>query len=137
MFSRKFILYCIAIIIIGALSMFLYRNRVPRQVFTWNFNVVSVDESTQAPQTEVKLLVNEKEYLLGTHEGSCVDMTTTGWRLVADEVAGAVCWFAGGGTELGVFVEGENLVVKKGILDEGTAEESGTRGNFETVLTLE
>jgi hypothetical protein len=137
MFNKKFILLCVGVVLIGALSMFLYRNRVPHYTFTWDFTVSSVNQDSGAPLSDVTLNANRKKYELGQYEGNCVDITTTGWKLVANEIGGAICWFAGGGTELGIFSEGKKVVIKKGVLDEGSAEESGSRGNYETVVVLD
>lgn len=108
----------------------------PTPTMTWSFVDVGEDTVQGIPHTEVIFAMNDKKYSAGTYEGNCTDIKNSSWQLVAGEQAGAICWWAGGGTELGVFEEGGQLVIKKGLLDEGGAETPGIRGNFETLLKL-
>jgi len=103
--------------------------------FDWTFTVKP--EVQGMPQTAVQLSSNGHVYDLGTYTGSCSRIGDSSWPLVVGEVDGAICWYAGGGDEIGIFKEGVNFVVKKGVLDEGSAETPGVRGNFTTLITLE
>lgn len=107
----------------------------PTPSFKWIVSEAGVN-AQGTPYTNVSLQVGGREYQTGAYAGSCIEVTQLEWELVPGELSGILCWFAGGGTELGVFQEGESLVVKKGSVDEGTAETPGTRGPFETVLTI-
>lgn len=108
----------------------------PMPKLTWSFVDVGDDTVRGIPHTEVTVAMNDKKYNAGTYEGNCTDIKNSSWQLVAGEEAGAICWWAGGGVELGIFEEAGHLVIKKGLLDEGGAETPGIRGNFETLLEL-
>ena len=99
--------------------------------FSWKFTEVESKNEIDPPQTTVGLKYN------GTYEGGCFEIDGERWKLLFEEKYGAICYFAGGGTEIGVFEEEGNLVVKKGVLDEGDAETPGVRGNFELLFRLE
>lgn len=109
-------------------------NSAPQ--FSWQFAEEGEDEATGAPMTSVTLIVDGEARALGTFMGSCLVVDGTSWELVESELTGAICYFAGGGDELGVFAEGDGYVVKKGIVEEGSAEVPGFRGDFETILSL-
>lgn len=104
---------------------------------SWSFAAQPEDAATGMPRTRVTLARGAASYDLGTHDGTCFVVEDSAWTLQAGEVSGAICWFAGGGIELGVFEENGKLVVKKGDVDEGSAEGGGFRGNFAAVRTLD
>ncbi|MBC7836274.1 hypothetical protein H7X87_00645 [Acetobacteraceae bacterium] len=102
---------------------------------SWSFKEAdSSDVATGAPMTTVVLTRGGREYTVGTYVGSCSEISESG--LQESEVSGVVCWFAGGGNEIGVFSENGTYVVKVGDVDEGSAEEGGFRGNFKTIFPL-
>jgi len=103
--------------------------------YSWEFTDLGED-ATGMPSTEVTLKVDEKRYPLGTFAGSCFEIAGSSWTLQAGEKAGVICWWAGGGEEIGLFEENGSVVVKKGQLDEGDAETPGFRGNFQTLIQL-
>ena len=102
----------------------------------WTFTSAGEDAASGAPLTKVILQAGDKTHELGTYQGSCSEISKSSWQLLQSEQEGAICWWAGGGTELGVFQEGGNLVLKKGTIEEGTAEGGGFRGDFKTLLEL-
>lgn len=107
------------------------------RTFEWRFTEVLDGSGTAgAVQTTVTLVAGGAEHEIGTFDGSCFDIKESSWTLQEGELAGAICWWAGGGNEVGVFRDRGETVVKVGQLDEGTAETPGFRGNFETVLTI-
>lgn len=89
-----------------------------------------------APLTMVALRVNGEQRAIGVYDGSCAVIEESQWQLMENEVSGVICWFAGGGKEIGVFREGEQFVVKEGDVDEGSAETEGFRGNFKALIAL-
>lgn len=99
----------------------------------WSFTEAGEDAQTGAPLTNVTLEIGGKRYDVGTYVGSCAEKRDD---LLEGEVRAAVCWFAGGGKEIGVFNEDGRVVIKEGDVDEGDAETAGFRGNFKTVITL-
>lgn len=106
--------------------------------FTWN--ITEMDERADnpgVPRTNVALTSGGKTYQVGEFDGSCSEIDGTSWTLVEGEKTGVICWWAGGGSEVGVFEEGGKLVVKVGVLEEGTAEIPGSRGSFQTFVTIE
>ncbi|MEK9160481.1 MAG: hypothetical protein AAB440_00385 [Patescibacteria group bacterium] len=136
----------LAIVLVG--GYFTYKGltvtddvvRTPVEVvgipeIVWAFDPAGTDES-DTPLTSVSLIWEGKTLDVGTHQGSCFSIEGSSWELVPGETSGAICWWAGGGTELGVFEEGGELIVKRGYLDEGNAEEEGMRGGFEPFFVL-
>lgn len=112
-------------------------SNAQQESFTWRFTDTAAPDATE-PSTGVTLVLGTtgKSYDLGKYVGSCSAIDGSSWKLVEGELSGVICWWAGGGTELGVFRDGSNFVVKTGLLDEGTAETPGMRGSFKTLLTL-
>ncbi len=108
-------------------------------VSQWQWEFDSAGESAGVPKTNVTLRNGGTSYAIGATEGSCFDITRSDWKLLADqgELAGAICWFAGGGTEIGVFSDGGRALVKIGAVDEGTAESPGVRGDFRTLFAID
>jgi hypothetical protein len=94
----------------------------------WQFTDRGTDNGL--PHTAVVLAIKDKTYDLGIHIGSCTVIDGTTWQLQPGELSGAICYFAGGGDELGVFKEGAAYVIKSGPVDEGSAETPGTRGPY-------
>ncbi len=99
--------------------------------YSWVFEDKTTDQSK--PRTQVTLVVNNKEYVVGTYDGTCSDQDTD---LLPDEKLKAVCWFAGGGKEIGLFQDAGTWTVQAGDIDEGSADTAGFRGNFETIVSL-
>lgn len=101
-----------------------------KEEFTWSFVDRGVDASTSVPKTDVALRVAGVDVPLGTFDGTCTAIAGSSWPFLPNEISGAICYFAGGGKEIGVFEEGNKLVLKEGDLSEGDAEHPGTRSNF-------
>lgn len=101
------------------------------QSFDWTFR--ELPEQEGIPQTEVAL----NGRVVGTYQGSCAQMDTANAELLAGEQSAVLCWFAGGGKEIGVFAhEDGGYDVMEGDVDEGSAEAAGMRGNFKILFTL-
>jgi hypothetical protein len=98
--------------------------------FTWSFVDRGVDAQTSTPKTDVALRIAGVDVPLGTYDGSCFAVVGSAWNLLPGEVSGAICYWAGGGKEIGVFEEGGKLVLKEGTVEEGDAETPGSRSNF-------
>jgi hypothetical protein len=101
---------------------------------SWTF--AEAGEKDGIPQTQVSFAVDAKVTVVGTFEGHCADMKGSAWTMRDGATAGAVCWFAGGGTEIGAFHENGKYVIKTAVLDEGTAETAGVRGELVTLLSI-
>lgn len=130
--------FVIAFILLGAGLSFWYidyHKSASFESYAWDFEALGEDRGV--PRTEVALKVGPDYHTIGTYAGTCFDMKGSSWVMDADEIAGAICWWAGGGKEIGVYREGDTYVIKAGDLDEGTAETGGFRGNFKTVLEIE
>ena len=107
-------------------------------VFTWS--ITELAESPAAPgvpRSAVSVTVGTKTYPIGEFDGACAEIDGTAWPLYEGEKTGVICWWAGGGSEVGIFEEGGRYVVKQGDLDEGSAEIPGFRGNFRTIVTID
>lgn len=117
----------------------------PTSQWQWEFDPVG-ENADGVPKTNVTLRNGGTSYSIGATEGNCFDIAQSDWKLLLDEgeLAGAICWFAGGGTEIGVFSDGGRALVKIGEVDEampagrqGTAEGGGVRGNFRTLFAID
>lgn len=97
---------------------------------TWIFTAAEID----MPRTHVRVAFEGTTHTVGTFDGSCAELTTD--QLQENEVSGILCWWAGAGTEIGIFHEGDAYVLRKGVQEEPTAETEGFRGDFETILEL-
>lgn len=97
---------------------------------SWSYQ--GAKEVGGVPQTAVTLAVKGHSYGIGTYDGSCSPISS----LLPGEISGTLCYFAGGGTELGIFSENGKVVLKKGTSDEGTEESGPFRGNFQTVQEI-
>jgi hypothetical protein len=134
MTPRTAIAVIIGVIVLAGAYVIYARSQSPlntepvRQEFEWKF-VESGTRPSGAPTTQVTLSVAGVEVPLGIYVGNCFSVAGSQWELLPREVTGAVCHWAGGGTEIGVFEEGGSLVLKEGEV-EGDAETPGTRGNF-------
>lgn len=103
---------------------------IPPLSYSWRFEDMGEGEMGE-PRTKVFLQSGEAEYELGLYAGSCTSLEESSWELLPGEVSGAICWFAGGGTELGVFAERDGgYALYEGILDEGSSEVPSFRGDF-------
>jgi hypothetical protein len=105
----------------------------------WQWQFDPMGETDGIPKTNVILNNGGTSYVIGTMDGTCFDITTSEWPLLADqgEFAGAICWWAGGGKEIGVFSDGGRALIKVGDIEEGTAEEEGFHGNFQTLFAID
>ena len=103
------------------------------RTFAWRF-VTKEAEGELPPRTQVALITNGEVYDLGEYAGSCAELSND--QRLSGEVAGVLCWWAGVGDELGVFLEKGSYVVKHGVQEEPTAESEGSRGNFEQMVVL-
>lgn len=104
----------------------------------WTFDPAG-ESDLGVPKTTVTLRNGSTSYAVGTIEGTCFDIIASDWELLVDqgEIAGAICWFAGGGTEIGVFSDGARAIIRIGAVDEGTAESEGSRGEFQTLFVID
>lgn len=108
----------------------------PTMEFSWELEDLGENPESFAPETKVALRGGESVYVIGTYTGTCLPVDETSWTQDENEVAALICWWAGGGKEIGVFVEKGKYVVKEGDLDEGSAETPAFRGNFKTLLEI-
>jgi hypothetical protein len=105
----------------------------------WDFQPAGENPESGAPKTNVTLRNGGTSYAIGVIDGSCFDIAQSEWELLTEEgeLAGAICWWAGGGTEIGVFSEGGRADIRVGQVDEGTAEGGGMRGGFQTLFSID
>lgn len=107
--------------------------------YVWEFKEFSpareVDGRYFAPRTRVILKTDGNSYDLGVQEGNCSQINT-GWTLLPNEIDGVICYHAGFGNEVGIFKENNELVVKQGVIEEGTPEDGGLRGGFKVLFKL-
>ena len=99
--------------------------------YQWRFVEWGTDDR---PRTQVTLMTGGKTHTIGTYDGSCAVMNDGDY--LPYEVSKVICWFAGGGHEVGVFEEPGQVVVRVGEVDEGASGIQGFRGNFVLVKRL-
>ena len=101
--------------------------------FSWRFQT---DESNDglAPRSKVALIADGNAYDTGAYAGSCAEIASE--NLLENEVSAVLCWYAGGGDEIGVFKEGDRYVLKHGFQEESTAESDGFRGDFTQIAEI-
>lgn len=95
----------------------------------WKFE--DAGEKDNIPYTQVSL--NGK--VIGTYQGTCAEIGAEGGvdgkGLLAGELSGVQCWFAGGGDEIGLFAkEDGGTEVMVGSLSEPIEGAPGSRGDF-------
>lgn len=153
--NRSWMWVVLALIVLGALGYLLTNQKAnaplqeeneereesvietgDRPSFLWEFFPAGEDAQTGASRTQVSLSVNGEARDVGTFDGSCLVLNGSAWELAENELTGVICWFAGGGDEVGVFYENGEYVVKQGVLEEGMEGEQGLRGNYEVLFTL-
>lgn len=105
----------------------------------WNF--AGAGEVNGVPKTAVTVVINGKAYKMGTFDGSCSEVGASGGidgkGLLTGELSAAQCWFAGGGSEIGVFGHEQGGVeVMVGELSEGEEGAGIFRGNFDIKNTI-
>lgn len=100
--------------------------------YDWRFS--DKGEQDGIPHTQVVLVANGKSYTIGTYEGTCAPQDGD---YMPYEVSKVICWFAGGGHEVGVFEEPGQVVVRVGDVDEGASGVPGFRGNFVLAQTIQ
>ena len=123
------VLVAFILIAVGAIT-FLHDKASPvvrDGSYQWRLTEWGTDEK---PQTRVALIAGGKSYTIGTYDGSCAVQEGDYLQYEKSKV---VCWYAGGGHEIGVFEEPGQIVVRVGDVDEGASGVEGFRGNF--VLT--
>ena len=98
----------------GTSSNAIATSTSSKQSVGWKIEDKGENKTTGAPQTFVSFVSSGKEYPLGTYEGSCFEIDGTSWTLLQGEKAGVICWWAGAGTEFGIFEENRKLIVKIG-----------------------
>ena len=145
--SKVIIFSLIVLVVMAGLLFWQQKNKEEAKAPTleWVTEDAGTDESIAAPFTKVSLKVAGVEREIGTYLGSCFEIGTSAWALESEsdwplldnEISGVLCWFAGGGKEIGVFEEEGKLVVKTGDVEEGTAEGGDFRGNYKTVFEIE
>jgi hypothetical protein len=100
------------------------------------------DESLSMPHTEVSLKIGCPEGMspctprivkAGTFAGSC---NVIEHMQSENQLTGILCWFGGGGDEIGVFEENGAFVLKRGEVGESTPGAPAFRGNFTTITAL-
>lgn len=115
--------------ILVAVGMIVFRHDMASPAATdgayqWHFTEWGTDEK---PQTRVVLVADGKSHTIGTYDGSCAVQEGDYLQYEKSKV---VCWYAGGGHEIGVFEEPGQVVVRVGDVDEGASGTEGFRGNF-------
>jgi hypothetical protein len=100
--------------------------------YEWEFKDLG-SKDYEGPQTEVVLKSGTKEYSLGKFSGDCAVQNID---LLPNQESRVICWWAGAGSEIGIFIENGKRIVKVGDVDEGDSETPGFRGNFKVLMEL-
>lgn len=144
-FGTAAILGVVAILILLGGAAYMYKHpkaatseapaaqKIKEPTISWKFE--DAGEKDHIPYTKVILTVNGKTQDAGTYQGSCSEIGASGGvdgkGLLAGELSGVQCWFAGGGDEIGVFAnETSGLDLLVGSLSEGVEGGATFRGDF-------
>lgn len=130
---KKIIWIVLGVLVIGGVVYAVQRSSGSVDV-AWSFQEKTPEPTTGAPVVQVTVTIDDTEYDAGTYNGSCIEIDKE--NLSDDEVAGIVCWWAGFGDEVGVFVEDDTIVVKHGEIQEGDEGAAPFRGNFTTLFEI-
>lgn len=103
---------------------------------TWLFAESAAAGPETPPKTKVIIRTERGLKDVGIYDGTCFDVAGSNWELVSGEISAVICYWAGGGTEIGVFEENGEYVVKEGVIEEPTEETDGIRGVFKTLFVL-
>lgn len=106
--------------------------------FSWVIEEAG-DSEAYIPSSKVSLRVGGdigKTYDVGIIPLPCF-AGRTDFKKDEHELSQLICWFAGGGKEIGVFFEEGAYLVKEGDIDEGSFDIPSFRGNFKTLFTIE
>lgn len=104
----------------------------PRPSVAWAFT--SDGEYSSIPYTRVHIHAAGDVYDAGSYAGSCNELDHVG--LATGELSGALCWYAGGGVELGVFTGRVHPILRAREVEEGTAETPAIPGVWHDLLEL-
>jgi len=115
------------------LNPYIIESPVTKEDINWTFTEKIESDGFNPPQNEVTLQIKDKKYIAGIYEGSC---SVTNTKLLINQISGAICWWAGGGVELGVFIQDKKLVLKRRPIDKGNTEYPSFVTPFETFLEL-
>lgn len=101
-----------------------------------SWKITPAAERDNIPYTSVAVVVQGREHVVGTFQGSCTEIGASGGvdgnGLLAGELSAVQCWFAGGGDEIGVFAhEDGGYQILVGKLEESIEGSAGFRGDFE------
>lgn len=102
-----------------------------RRDVKWSFVTKESEDEMLPPKTTVSFIAHGTTYNAGNYDGSCAEVASE--QLEEGEIAGALCWFAGGGTEIGIFEENGTIAIKIRIVEEGNDEEAGFKGAFAVI----
>ena len=139
--SGKTVVWSVVVfLVIGALVVYLWGVPKAEAPTTndYGWQLVQFPESAETgiPRATVNLRIGETKHEIGEFDGVCFVVEELQWELQENEKTGVICWWAGGGKEIGIFTENGRDIVKVGELDEGTVDALGFRGNFQTILEL-
>lgn len=115
------------------INPYIAKTSLTKDDIAWSFTEKVESDGLNPPQSEVELQIKDKKYSAGIYEGSCSVQNT---EMLINQISGAMCWWAGGGVELGVFTEDKKIVLKRRPIDEGSAEYPSFVSRFKTFLEL-
>lgn len=126
------------LLIVAAGGWYIYQTFVSgsrttalQEELTWSLNPIETPISTQ---TAISLRIADVDVPVGTFEGACQIIDGEEWKLLPGEITGVVCQVEGGGTEVGVFDEEGQLVLKRGTIV-GNGPTVAERSNFVPIVS--
>ncbi len=130
----------IALIVVALIAWFGYNSvrsqslvdQTLREQFMWNLVPAQPDPAAPGPRTSINLTIAEVNMPLGTFPGDCKIVDGKSQALLEGELSGVVCMSGETGTEIGIFKENEQLVLKRGDIVTGS-----TRGSNFTPIVKE
>lgn len=86
-------------------------EQVVNEQFAWR---LTTEDTPQGKQTTVVLRIADVDVPVGIVAGTCSEIDGTQWQLLENELSGVICQSADAGVEIGVFQNGNDLIMKKG-----------------------
>jgi hypothetical protein len=104
---------------------------------SWSFKDDGYSTSAKSDTTSVTATVDGDRYNAGIYNGICIEIGSSGnTGLVGDEISAIQCWSATGGHEVGVFAEGDRLILEQSGLLQPQDRGADFRGSYTTVFEL-
>jgi hypothetical protein len=99
------------------INPFLIEEKIDKSEVSWEFTETKETDGLTPPKSLVEVKIKNKNWQVGEYEGSCSVKIGV---LLVNELSSATCSWRGIGVEIGLFIENQNLVLKKRLIQAQT-----------------